>query len=75
MRTFTCDARLWKQLYTLLVRPHLEYASTVWNSYLRGDIKALEKVQERAATRIRIYEDRLKEWDLKTLEERGGGQG
>jgi ribonuclease P/MRP protein subunit RPP40 len=48
-RTFTCrDEKLWKNLYVSLVRPHLEFASTVWNPYLSGDIKALEKVQERA---------------------------
>jgi hypothetical protein len=48
-RTFTCDEKLWKSLYVLLVRTHLEFASTVWNPYLTGDIKALEKVQKRAS--------------------------
>ena len=52
LKTFTSrDMNLWKLLYVSLVRPHLEFASTVWNPYLVGDIETLEKVQRRA-TRI-----------------------
>ena len=62
-------------MYISLVRPHLEFASTVWNPYLKGDIDILERIQRKA---IRIpasmrgfeYEDRLKKWGLTTLEER-----
>jgi ribonuclease P/MRP protein subunit RPP40 len=58
VRTFTCrDAGLWKQLYTSLVRPHLEFASTVWNPYLSGGIKTLEKVQERATRIPKSFKD------------------
>jgi hypothetical protein len=32
-------------LYTTLVRPVLEYGSTVWNPWLKKDINALDKVQ------------------------------
>ena len=49
LKTFTSrDMNLWKLLYVSLVRPHLEFASTVWNPYLAGDIETLEKVQRRA---------------------------
>ena len=30
------DVDLWKQLYISLVRPHLEFASSVWNPYRQG---------------------------------------
>ena len=76
LKTFTSrDSDLWKMLYISLVRPHLEFASTVWNPYLKGDIDILERIQ-RKATRIPAsmrgleYEDRLKKWGLTTLEER-----
>jgi len=42
------------QLYISLVRPHLEYASPVWNPYLK-DIKQLEEVEKFALKMI---------WDL-----------
>ena len=35
-----------KQLYISLVRPHLEYASQLWDPYLQGDIDKLEAVQK-----------------------------
>ena len=76
LKTFTSrDMNLWKLLYVSLVRPHLEFASTVWNPYLAGDIETLEKVQRRA-TRIPPemrsfeYEDRLTMWGLTSLRER-----
>ena len=52
-----------KQLFTSLVRPHLEYGASIWNPYLKKDIEKLEKVQHRA-TRIHqlkriYYHDRL----------------
>jgi hypothetical protein len=76
LKTFVSrDAYLWKKLYISLVRPHLEFASAVWNPYLDGDIEVLEKVQERA-TRIpfimrkMLYENRLECWGLTTLKDR-----
>lgn len=69
------DSNLWKKLYISLVRPHLEFAVQVWHPTLRGDIEAIEKVQERA---LRIphshkhlgYVERLKSWGITTLQER-----
>ena len=34
------------QLYTSLVRSHLDYASSVWCPYNIGDIEDIEKVQQ-----------------------------
>ena len=59
VKNLTCrDFDLWKQLYISLVRPHLEFASSVLNPYRQGDISILEKVQRLASKipiRIRIY--------------------
>ena len=38
-----------EQAYKTLVRPTLEYACSVWDSYFTEDINKLEKVQRRAA--------------------------
>ena len=76
VKTFTCrDVELWKNLYVSLVRPHLEFASSVWNPFTKGNIEALERIQRRASkipTEMRHlpYEERLKIWGLTTLEER-----
>ena len=76
VKNFACrDVDLSKQLYISLVRPHLEFASSVWNSYLQGDISTLEKAQRRASKipsylKDLLYEKRLKFWGIKSLEER-----
>jgi ribonuclease P/MRP protein subunit RPP40 len=35
-------------LYKTFVRPHLEFAASVWNPYAANDISVLEKFQRRA---------------------------
>ena len=66
------DAPLLKQLYTALVRPHLEYGNPVWHPFLKKDIRLLERVQQRATRMVPTlrhlrYEDRLKVLDLPSL--------
>ena len=62
-------------LYKALVRPHLEYCSLVWSSYLKKDILSIEKVQRRMTKMIPsisalTYEERLKRTGLISLENR-----
>ena len=42
------DVDLQKHLYISLVRPHLEFASSVWNPYSQGDICILQAVPQQA---------------------------
>jgi len=75
-RTFVCkDKELLLQLYKSLVRPRLEYCIQAWRTYLKKDIKVLERVQKRATILISGlsemgYEERLKILGLATLETR-----
>ena len=64
-----------KIMYSAFIRPHLEYAATVWSPYIKKDIKTLERVQRRATKlmpRIRnwSYSERLSILGLTTLEDR-----
>ena len=59
-------------MYKSIVRPHLEYANSVWCPYNLGDIKEIEKVQKRATKLIinfknMSYTDRLQRLNLPTL--------
>ena len=63
------------QLYRSLVRPHLEYAVSVWSPNLIKDIDRLERVQRRATKLIpnirnKSYENRLKQMNLFSLKKR-----
>jgi len=55
-----------------MVRPHLEYANSVWCPYKKGDIAGIEKVQKRD-TKLVIslkhlsYIERLRQLKLPTL--------
>jgi len=37
-----------RSLYTTLVRPILDYVSTIWNPHHLGNIRELENIQRRA---------------------------
>lgn len=72
-RTFKhLDYKSFSLLFKALVRPHLEYASSVWSPYKKKDIEAIENVQRRATKMLPKlkdipYEDRLKHLKLPTL--------
>ena len=66
------DVELVRLLYVSLIRPHLEYAVSVWNPHLKKDIDQLENIQHRAtrlcpSNKKKTYEDRLKIMRLTTL--------
>ena len=72
-RTFTyLDKESFKKLYTALVRPHLEYAQSVWSPHLKKYQDLVEKVQIRATKLVDHmgaldYSERLKAIKLPTL--------
>ena len=62
-------------LYSVLVRPHLEYCVQMWSLQYRRDIDQLECIQKRATEMIHgmehlSYKNRLRELGLFTLEKR-----
>ena len=42
------DERTFILLYKSMVRPHVEFANSVWCPYKIGDLKEIEKIQKRA---------------------------
>ncbi len=75
-RTFTfMDKEIFLNLYKSIVRPHLEYASSVWSPVFKKDRIAIENVQRRATRLVNglkdmSYEQRLKKLGLPSLEYR-----
>ena len=69
------DTRTFVMLYKALVRPHVEYANSVWSPYKTGDIEAIEKVQKRAtklviSLKMLPSKERLLQLNLHTLKYR-----
>ena len=63
------------QLYKSVVRPHLEYASSVWSPQFKKDKIALENVRRRATRLVKslfgqTYSQRLRTIGLPSLEYR-----
>ena len=75
-RTFKyLDPNIMHLLYTSLVRPHLDYASNIWNPYLLEDMCTIEKLQRRATKLIPslkqcTYQERLSALNLPSLQYR-----
>ena len=62
-------------MYRQYVRPHLEYATQVWNPSYKIDIERLEKIQRRATKMIAgysnlVYNERLRKAGLASLSNR-----
>ena len=69
------DESMFTLLFKALVRPHLEYAASVWNPFKINDIDLIENVQRRATKLIPglkalSYSERLERLNLPTLSHR-----
>ncbi|CAF0711550.1 unnamed protein product [Brachionus calyciflorus] len=69
------DKETFRLLYTGLVRPHLEYAVSIWNRPTKANINIIERVQRRATKLVKClnekpYQERLLALGLMSLEER-----
>ena len=69
------DEDMFKKLFKAIVRPHLEYANSVWHPTKIKDITAIENVQRRATKYLPTmknlsYEERLEKLGLPTLQYR-----
>jgi hypothetical protein len=75
-RTFIkIQAKTFKKLYSVFIRPQMEFAVPVWAPYLKTDIDILEKVQKRAVNWVHFvnkksYIDKIAEIGIQTLTER-----
>jgi hypothetical protein len=67
------DILIMKQLFTPLVRPHLEYGNVIWHLTLRNDKDLIEVVQRRATKMVSglakfSYEERLHSMGLLSMD-------
>ena len=65
--TYNLDKQMFLCLYKSLVRPHVEYATTVWSPMYKKDAVVLENIQKRATRMVNClkhlpYNERLKNW-------------
>ena len=68
-RSFVCsNSKIIKRLFIALVRPHLEYANSLWQPRFKKDVEQIEKVQ-RFATKLvtslrhMLYQNDYKLWN------------
>ena len=72
-RSFTTlDTEMFRKLFTVLVRPHLEYGQAVWSPIRKKDIVSIENVLRRASKQVPElkdleYAERLKKLNLPTM--------
>lgn len=69
------DGQLLKQLFTSLVRPHLEYGNVAWHPYYKKDVELLERAQHRAKRLVPglskfSYDETLQRFEKLSLEYR-----
>ena len=59
-----CSREVKNSAYNMIVRPHLEYASTCWSPYNKRNMDKLEAVQRRAARFVLNFFDYHQTADL-----------
>ena len=66
---YNCPEQIKMQAYYSLVRPHLEYACSVWDPHTQKNIQSIEKVQPRAARFVKKCNQRTPGTITSLLEE------
>ena len=66
---YNCPEQIKTQAYYSLVRPHLEYACSVWDPHTQKNIQSIEKVQPRAARFVKKCNQRTPGTITSLLEE------
>ena len=66
---YNCPEQIKTQAYYSLVRPHLEYACSVWDPHTQKNIQSIEKVQRRAARFVKKCNQRTPSTVISLLEE------